>query len=71
LRDIERAIDKRLPRVILPGFDYQMKPREKLEIPLGQRLEAVRSARGHGHKPPRPHGRHGRRGASRWRGSSR
>jgi ATP-dependent RNA helicase RhlE len=81
LRAIERAIDKRLPRVTLPGFDYQKKPQEKLEIPLGQRLAAMRSNRGHGHghQPARPQARrpgggprHPRRPSrSRWRGSSR
>jgi ATP-dependent RNA helicase RhlE len=78
LRAIERAIDKRLPRVTLPGFDYQKKPQEKLEIPLGQRLAAMRSNRGHGHQPARPQARrpgagprHGRPSRSRWRGSSR
>jgi ATP-dependent RNA helicase RhlE len=44
LRGIERAIGKRLPRVTVPGFDYARKPAEKLEIPLGQRLAAVRQA---------------------------
>ena len=79
LRAIERAIDKRLPRVTLPGFDYQKKPQEKLEIPLGQRLAAMRSTRGQGHQPARPQARrpgggppHARRPSrSRWRGSSR
>jgi len=78
LRAIERAIDKRLPRVTLPGFDYQKKPQEKLEIPLGQRLAAMRSNRGQGHQPARPQARrpgggpHSRRPSrSRWRGSSR
>jgi ATP-dependent RNA helicase RhlE len=54
LRDIERAIGKRLPRVTLPGFDYTKKPAEKLEIPLGQRLAAMRQQR-------RPHARGGQR----------
>jgi len=45
LRDIERALDKRLPRVTLPGFDYSSKPAHKLEIPLGQRLAAMRGQR--------------------------
>jgi len=44
LRGIERAIGKRLPRVTLSGFDYARKPAEKFEIPLGQRLAAVRQA---------------------------
>ena len=79
LRAIERAIDKRLPRVTLPGFDYQKKPQEKLEIPLGQRLAAMRSNRRQPQQPGRPQaqrpgggGRQARRRSrSRWRGSSR
>jgi ATP-dependent RNA helicase RhlE len=42
LRTIERAIGKRLPRVTLPGFDYNAKPAEKLEIPIAQRIAAIR-----------------------------
>jgi ATP-dependent RNA helicase RhlE len=42
---IERAIGKRIPRVTVPGFDYQKKPAEKLEIPRGQRLAVMRSQR--------------------------
>jgi ATP-dependent RNA helicase RhlE len=46
LRSIERVIGRRLPRITLPGFDYSKKPVEKLEIPLGQRLAAMRAQRG-------------------------
>jgi ATP-dependent RNA helicase RhlE len=63
LRDIERAIDKRLPRVTVPGFDYSSKPAHKLEIPLGQRLAAMRSQRsngGNGHGGRRYGGHHER-----------
>jgi ATP-dependent RNA helicase RhlE len=42
---IERAIGKRLPRHILDGFDYQERPNEKLEIPLGQRIAEIRARR--------------------------
>ena len=45
---IERAIGKRLPRVIVSGFDYRRKPAEALEIPLGTRLAAMRAQRGAG-----------------------
>jgi ATP-dependent RNA helicase RhlE len=58
LRAIERAIKKQLPRVVLPGFDYTKKAPEKLEVPLQQRLAAMRAARGSG-RPQRPEG-HGR-----------
>ena len=43
LRAIERAISKRLPRVILPDFNYQMKVETKLEIPLAERIAVIRA----------------------------
>jgi ATP-dependent RNA helicase RhlE len=45
LRAIERAVGKQLPRVTLPGFDYSRKTAERLEIPLGDRLAAIRAQR--------------------------
>jgi ATP-dependent RNA helicase RhlE len=43
LRAIERAIGKRLPRVTVPDFDYAQKPAEKLEIPIKDRIAAIRA----------------------------
>ncbi len=43
LRAIERAVGKRLPRVIVPDFDYQAKPTGQLEVPLGERIAAIRA----------------------------
>jgi ATP-dependent RNA helicase RhlE len=43
LRAIERAIGKGLPRVTLPDFDYKARPQAKLEIPLAERIAAIRS----------------------------
>jgi ATP-dependent RNA helicase RhlE len=43
LRAIERAIGKRLPRVTVPDFDYNRKPAEKLEIPIQERIAAIRA----------------------------
>jgi ATP-dependent RNA helicase RhlE len=43
LRAIERAISKRLPRVTVPDFDYKQKPAEKLEIPIQERIAAIRA----------------------------
>ena len=45
LRAIERAVAKVLPRKTLDGFEYQPKTAEKLEIPLAERLAAMRSQR--------------------------
>jgi ATP-dependent RNA helicase RhlE len=43
LRAIERAIGRRLPRVTVPDFDYTSKPAEKLEIPIQDRIAAIRA----------------------------
>ncbi len=48
LERIERAIAKRLPRITVPGFDYSRRPTERLELPLQERLAAMRAARGRG-----------------------
>ena len=42
LRTIERAIGKRLPRITLPDFDYAQKVAVKLEIPIADRIAAIR-----------------------------
>jgi ATP-dependent RNA helicase RhlE len=43
LRRIERAIGKRLPRVIVPDFDYQARAGARLEIPIGDRIATIRA----------------------------
>ena len=43
LRDIERAIGRRLPRITLPDFDYAARPPAKLEVPLAQRIAEIRA----------------------------
>ena len=43
LSAIERAVGKRLPRVILPDFEYSRRGSEKLEIPLAERIAAIRA----------------------------
>jgi ATP-dependent RNA helicase RhlE len=42
LRAIERAIKKQLPRVIVPGFDYNARPQGQLEVPLKDRIAEIR-----------------------------
>jgi len=42
LRDIERAIGKRLPRVTSPDFDYESRP-ASLEVPHAQRIAEIRA----------------------------
>jgi ATP-dependent RNA helicase RhlE len=43
LQRIERALGRRLPRVLLPDFDYAAKPAARLEVPLGERIAAIRT----------------------------
>jgi ATP-dependent RNA helicase RhlE len=43
LRNIEKAIGKRLPRVTVPDFDYTQRPAQKLEIPIQERIAAIRA----------------------------
>ena len=43
LRGIERAIGKRLPRVTLPDFDYDAQPEGRFEVPLEERIAAIRA----------------------------
>jgi len=42
LRQIERALGRRLPRVVVPDFDYKARPQARLEIPIADRLRAIR-----------------------------
>jgi ATP-dependent RNA helicase RhlE len=46
LRAIEQAIGKRLPRVSVPDFDYTARAAHRLEIPLRDRIRAIRSQKG-------------------------
>ena len=43
LRAIERVIGKRLPRVTVPGFDYAKRSAERFEVPVGERIAAIRA----------------------------
>jgi ATP-dependent RNA helicase RhlE len=69
LKAIERAIGKSLPRVTLPDFDYKARPPAKLEVPLAERIAAIRARKsderarsrakgarrpGEGSRPPAP-----------------
>jgi ATP-dependent RNA helicase RhlE len=74
LRRIERALGKRLPRVIVPDFGYTAKVETRLEVPLGERIAAIRAkkaedrARSAAKANARPTHRapeHGRRGPRR------
>jgi len=43
LRAIERAVGKKLPRVKVPDFDYSAKPAARLEVPIAERIAAIRA----------------------------
>ena len=43
LRAIERAVRRTLPRVTLPDFDYKARPQGKLEVPIAERIAAIRA----------------------------
>jgi ATP-dependent RNA helicase RhlE len=45
LRAIERAVGTRIPRVTLPGFDYAARTTERLEVPIAERIAAIRARR--------------------------
>jgi ATP-dependent RNA helicase RhlE len=42
-RRIEREVGRRLPRVVVPDFDYSARPDAKLEVPLAERIAAIRA----------------------------
>ncbi len=77
IRDIERAINKRLPRVTVPDFDYKARSEPRLEVPHAQRIAEIRARKTeerrrakvnverrakHGQGQPSGHGGHGGHG---------
>jgi len=42
IKSIERAINKRLPRVTVEGFDYKARPQQRFEVPLADRIAEIR-----------------------------
>jgi len=43
LKNIERTIGKRLPRILVPDFNYKARSENRLEIPVAERLAAIRA----------------------------
>jgi ATP-dependent RNA helicase RhlE len=43
LRAIERALGRALPRVTVPGFDYAARAGDRFEVPIGERIAAIRA----------------------------
>jgi ATP-dependent RNA helicase RhlE len=44
-RSIEQNLGQEVPREMVAGFDYDKKPTERFELPLAERLAAIRSRR--------------------------
>ncbi len=43
LKAIEKSIGRKLPRRTVAGFDYAHRPAERLEIPIAERIAAIRA----------------------------
>jgi len=43
LRAIKRAVGQKLPRVTVPDFDYSAKAEASLEVPIAERIAAIRA----------------------------
>ena len=43
LRAIERAVGRTLPRITVSGFNYDQTPSERFEVPIGERIAAIRA----------------------------
>ena len=43
LAAIERAVGRKIPRRRLEGFDYEARPAGRFEIPVGERIAAIRA----------------------------
>ena len=43
VRNIERVLGRRLPRVTVPEFDYNARPAGRLEIPISERIAGIRA----------------------------
>ena len=64
VRNIERAIGRSLPRRRLEGFDYDAKPEERFEVPVGESIAAhrARNKKSGGRKKQGGQGNQGGRG---------
>jgi ATP-dependent RNA helicase RhlE len=64
LRGIEKALGRRLPRITVPGFDYSSAPAERFEIPVGERIAAIRARKSEERARAKAKGKGQRRAAS-------
>ena len=47
MRQIERAVGRRIERRTLEGFDYNARNTEQFEVPIGERIAEIRARKGH------------------------
>jgi len=45
VRSIERAVGRQIPRRTIPDFDYRAKSQERFEVPVGERIAALKARR--------------------------
>jgi ATP-dependent RNA helicase RhlE len=45
LRAIERAVGRSIPRIVVSDFDYSARPAQRFEVPIGERIAAIRTRR--------------------------
>ena len=45
LRAIERAVGRSIPRIVVSDFDYSAQVAERFEVPIGERIAAIRARR--------------------------
>jgi len=67
VRRIEQALGTRLSRVRLDGFAYDAEPGERLEVPLNERIAAIRARKAEERVSDGPRPRRGRFGSGRRR----
>ncbi len=56
VRAIESALGRRIERRTLDGFDYDASPAERFEVPIGERVAAMRAQRSNGRARSRANG---------------
>jgi ATP-dependent RNA helicase RhlE len=64
LRRIERALGRRLPRVMVSDFDDTAKPAARLEVPLGERIAAIKAKKAEDRARAVAMGRRGKAGGA-------
>ncbi len=64
LARIERVLGKRLPRVLVPDFDYDARPEGRFEVPVAERIAAIRARKAEERLRARAKAERGREGGT-------